>query len=256
MSSDCGGSFAPAASLQSKDRPREAARAERAPAVPVRKPLERKASRPVPARPKACLTPIPARWTAEPVTLVAGGPSLTPADLEAIRGKTRVIAVNDACRLAPWADMLYAADRPWWNHYRGVPDFAGEKWTQDKSGGDEAAFRWGLKCIRSERKPGLSFDPALIHQGANSGFQALNIAVLMGCRPIYLLGYDMQPTGGKLHWFGEHPPGVRRGVSFDLFRVAYVEAAPQLAAAGIPVINLSRETALTCFPRSRIDEVF
>lgn len=205
---------------------------------------------------KVCLQMIPRRWPGEPVTLVAGGPSLTLEDLETIRGKTRVIAINDACRLAPWADMLYAADRPWWDHYQGVPEFAGEKWTQDKSGGDQAALRWGLHCVRSERKQGLSFDPSVIHQGANSGFQVLNIAVLSGCAPIYLLAYDMQPTGGKLHWFGDHPPKVRRGISFDLYRMAFVEVAPQLEAAGIPVINLSRETALTCFPRMRIEEVF
>lgn len=207
------------------------------------------------AVPPSCFLPVERRWPGEPVTLIAGGPSLNLEDVEKVRGKTRVIAVNDACRLAPWADILYAADRPWWDYHKGVPDFPGEKWTQDKSGGDVAAARWGLQCVRSETRAGLSFDPAFIHQGANSGFQVLNIAVLISGGPIFLLGYDMQCTGGRAHWFGDHPPQVHRDANYAYFRRAYDQAAPELAAAGIDVINCSRETALTCFRRATIDEV-
>lgn len=173
-----------------------------------------------------------------------------------VAGKAiRTIAVNDCWRIAPHADLLYAADHAWWEVHSGVPDFAGERWTQDKSKGIETAKRWGLRCVRSESRPGLSFDPTFIHQGGNSGFQVLNLAVLFGAARILLLGFDMQWSGGKSHWFGDHPAPLRNPNNFKAYRAAFDQAAPQLKDAGIEVINCSVETALTCFPRARIQEV-
>lgn len=135
-----------------------------------------------------------------------------------------------------------------------MPAFAGERWTQHRAKGDKAAARWGLRLVRSEhRGQGLSFDPAFVRTGMNSGFQALNLAVLFGCTRILLLGFDMQKTGGRSHWFGDHPGKLNRTSPFPEFRKAFEAAAPQLAAAGIEVINCSRETALTCFPRQPIE---
>jgi len=175
----------------------------------------------------------------------------------------RTIAVNDAWRIAPWADVLYGADGPWWMHHRGVPRFAGEKWTQDKGPnslsrprGGCAADLYGLSVARSEANgPGVSLDPGYIRQGANSGFQALNLAALFGAARIWLLGFDMQHTGGRKHFFGPHPGPLDRGHSFKKWVAAFNTAAPQLAAAGIEVINCTRETALACFPRVAIEDL-
>jgi hypothetical protein len=52
-------------------------------------------------------------WAGETAVLVASGPSLCPSDVDRVRGRARVIAVNDGYRLAPWADVLYACDRRW-----------------------------------------------------------------------------------------------------------------------------------------------
>ena len=70
-------------------------------------------------------------WIGETVVCIGGGPSLTLADVTSIAGKARVIAINDAYRMAPWADMLYACDLKWWRWHDGAPYFLGEKWTQD-----------------------------------------------------------------------------------------------------------------------------
>ena len=52
------------------------------------------------------------QWAGDTCCILATGPSLTPAQAEYAKGKARVIAVNDAWRLAPWADILYACDAP------------------------------------------------------------------------------------------------------------------------------------------------
>lgn len=177
-------------------------------------------------------------------------------DAAKAKGRARIIAINDCWRLAPFADLLYAADAAWWDHHQGVPSFAGEKWTQDKGRGLAAAQRWNLKVVRSELRDGLSLDPQLIHQGYNSGFQALNLAVLFGAARVILLGFDMKATGGRSHWFGDHPAPLLRGSPYNLFVAAFDRAAPELVRAGIDVINCSRETALTCFRRASLDEVW
>jgi hypothetical protein len=94
----------------------------------------------------------------------------------------------------------------------------------------------------------------VIHYGMNSGYQAINLAYLMGATHIVLLGYDMQPTGGKQHWFGEHPDELRTGPLQSMFAPKFVRLALDLEAAGIRVTNCTRETALTCFKRASLQE--
>lgn len=112
----------------------------------------------------------------------------------------------------------------------------------------------GINVIRSAPHSGISTDPSLIHTGSNSGFQALNLAILAGASRVLLLGYDMQPTNGQSHWFGDHPGSLNRASPFAVFRKAFEDAADQIARLGVEVINCSRETSLTCFKRAALSE--
>lgn len=113
----------------------------------------------------------------------------------------------------------------------------------------------GLHWIPGERGCEPSFDPGLIRFGGNSGFQAVNIAALMGAKRIVLLGFDMQATGGKRHWFGDHPGVLNKASKYWEWAKAMDAAAPHYAKAGIEIVNCSRQTALTAYPRARIEDV-
>jgi hypothetical protein len=195
------------------------------------------------------------RWQGQTVAIVASGPSLASESLDALRD-IPAIAISDNWRKVPFADILYSCDPPWWHHHKGVPEFQGERWSQHK--GSRAwpaqATAMGVNVIRSEAKPGISLDPSVIHTGANSGFQALNLAILAGASRVLLLGYDMQQTEGKSHWFGDHPAGLQRTSPYHVFRKAFEDAAAQIESIGVDVINCSRETALTCFPRASLED--
>jgi len=206
---------------------------------------------------------IPRLWDGELAACIACGPSLDPQDIEAIEGRAKTIVINDAYRIAGWADLLYACDAPWWDRFAqdhlwevdgkqwaGALNFKGHRVTQDAG----AAYRWGLIHVEGKKGEGISLDPTYIHTGNNSGLQALNLAALLGARRIVLLGYDMGRTGGRAHWFGDHPAGLQKRTPFDRCIPAFEEAAPMLAVAGVEVVNASRETALTCFPRQPIKE--
>ena len=184
------------------------------------------------------------KFSRKSVVLAASGPSLIARDLEYCRGRAWVMVVNDAWRLASWADVLYAADENWWAYYDGVPAFDGVRWTQNI----QAATRWSLQYIESKPRLGLSLDLRYIHRGYNSGYQALNLAVLFGAKKIILLGYDMQSDGARSHFFGSHPQILQQLSTYSAFVAAFKTTIGDLQKAGCTVINCSRQTALDCFP--------
>lgn len=193
---------------------------------------------------------------------MATGPSLTASDASALANRRnspaddfRVVAVSDAYRLLPEADLLYSCDERWWSAHAGVPGFAGERWTQSKNRGLECAARFGLRVVDSEATSVPSDDPARIAQGSNSGFQAVNLAALAGARRIILVGFDMSSPAGRKHFFGDHAGAMNVPPAFSLFIRAFNDAAPVYAARGVEIINASRSTALSCFPRQTLEKV-
>jgi len=158
--------------------------------------------------------------------------------------------VNDAWRLAPWADVLYACDGRWWDAKK--PPSRANAPSLWVSQDEPACHRLGLAYVPSLNVAGLCRDPWVVHQGSNSGFQAMNLAYHFGATRILLLGFDMQKTGGKNHWFGDHPPGLQVPSPFAKFIQHFNVIAADLANNGVEVTNCSTETALRCFPRSTI----
>jgi hypothetical protein len=188
-----------------------------------------------------------------PAICIASGPSLTKEDVDYCHGRGRVYVVNDCYKLAPWADVLYACDDTWWIHHKGVPEFKGRKYTIDKN----AAAKYGLRLVQSTWREYFTLANDTIAQGRNSGFQAMNLAALHGHKKIILLGYDMKPAAnGERHWFGEHPPGLIRDSNYLAWRKHWSRAAPIIKAAGIEVVNCTRDSAIDCFPKMKLEDVF
>jgi hypothetical protein len=198
-------------------------------------------------------------WQDMTAIVAATGPSLTVGVAECCRwahaaGTHAVIAVSDAWRLMPWADALYSCDARWWDLHQ--PAFAGDKWSSHHLPDNDkraAASRHGLNLVRGRAGQGFSFDPECIHYGANSGFQAVNLALLFGARRIVLVGFDMRLVGGRSHFFGEHPAGLRRTSNHRNFISAFEVAAASLPA-GIEIRNATPGSALRGFPSIDLDQ--
>ena len=185
------------------------------------------------------------------VVCIGGGPSLTPADVDHCRGRaSAVVAINDAYRLAPWADVLYAADSQWWGWHKGVPAFGGLKYSLQKD-----AARWpNVQILRNTGEQGLELDPSGLRTGRNGGYQAINLAAHLtgpGGR-ILLLAYDMHVHSGRSHWFGDHPHA--RSSPFATFLERFRGIVEPLRLLNITVINCSRATELHLFPKQPITE--
>lgn len=217
-------------------------------------------------------------WAGLTVLVMACGPSLTPARVEAARqahqdGRIKCIGVNDAYLFAPWLDVSYAADSKWhaW-HTAGIAKPAlgltagevAERWRA--FAGQKCSIEWSGNAIADDavhmlrnrdsdvHGMGLSFDRERIATGRNSGAQATNIAVLSGASRILLLGIDGGPDrDGRTHAHGGHPSPSQPAV-WPYVRQSFSAMEHQLAERGIEVLNCSPESQVNAFPKVDIED--
>lgn len=190
-------------------------------------------------------------WPASTVVCIAPGPSLVREDTELVRGRYPVIAINDAVRMVPWADVLYSSDQTWFPKMNGAPSFQGRKYAilpQPRKANNPFA-RWPeIQVLKNTGQDGLERSPDGLRTGKNSGYAAINLAVHFGAVRILLLGYDMKiGSNGQTHF-----DGPRRGTpatNFPMFRAMFDTLPEPLKLAGVTVLNCSRKSALECFPR-------
>jgi hypothetical protein len=181
---------------------------------------------------------------------------MTREDAEYVRGKCRVIAVNNqgidtvhsetkelVPAFAPWADVLYAADTKWWQDYapRSLA-FAGLKVTIR-----DAYGMTGVNTLRISTEQVFDPKPTHLVTGGNSGYQAVHLAAHFGAKRILLLGFDMKMNGKQRHWFGNHPGRLNSPGNYPQWVRSFGRLATALKGKGIQVINCSTTSALDCF---------
>lgn len=174
----------------------------------------------------------------ETIVCIASGPSLTAEDCAAAQrlqaqGVCRVITVNASFRAAPWADWLWGMDDCFWSAY----------------GGEIAATFKGRRCAP------ILVDGAEIRdiKAGNSGAGAILLAAQLGAKRVILLGYDCAHTGGRAHWHPDHPAGLGNAGMVGRWPAQFAEVARMLPA-DCHVVNATRETALTQWPRMPLDD--
>ena len=202
------------------------------------------------------------QWQGQPCFVLATGPSLTSEVVHKIRMarmeyQWNALLINDAYKLAPWADALYAADNGWWGTHGDC--FRGQKWAchQDIEGNSKLHLveKLGLNLVRSKDGDTFSTDQSVIHHGSNSGFQAINLAMHFGCKFIVLVGFDMRIVDGNAHFFGRHPDPLGNGDdrTYSNFASAF-HAASKSLPEGVTILNATPNSALKCFPMVSIGE--
>lgn len=188
-------------------------------------------------------------WRGETVFILASGPSACKEDAQRAKEKGRVITVNCAIRLCE-SDAHYAGDHKWWDFYRDDwKDFRGLRFSINT----DAVVEFDCIHVPVEGKRGLG--KRGVATCGNSGYQATNLAYLLGARKICLIGFDMKP--GKAHHFhGDHRGGTLTNPTTGLYRdwiKGFSELHEALAGEGVELVNCSRNTALT-IPRASLDD--
>jgi hypothetical protein len=190
-------------------------------------------------------------WEGETVAILASGPSMSQQVADQVaRSAVRTIAINTTVKLAPWADMLYAADRAWWDrHWKEVKGFQGLRVTC------RPEYNRELLSLEMSGISGFDRDPGKVRSGKNSGYQAICVAVHAGAKTIYLHGFDCHSiTNGRTknrdhHWHGVHPSPLRNhGESIYQSWIDRFNELPGLLPKGVTVINCTPGSSLKCFP--------
>lgn len=183
---------------------------------------------------------IPRRHAGQTVAIVAAGPSATREDVDYCRSRGwHVWAVNTSYTFG--CDSVYACDYRWWQRYHSDV-MVQDRWTWS----ERAAAEFGLRHVRGVDAPGFSGRSDRVHTGGNSGFQCLNLVVLMGAARIVLLGYDMRHVEGRKHWHADHPKGFANPRSGFLAECAARFDAIQ--PLGCEVLNCTPGSAIRRFP--------
>lgn len=121
--------------------------------------------------------------------------------------------------------------------------------------------------------PEFSCNPFDLHWGATVVYTALQLAIYMGCNPIYLIGIDfyfkesivtdpgkkhvMIADGEKNHFHPDYrPPGEKWYIPrLDHQKKSFLAAKKYALANDIKIINASRETHLDVFDQINLDQV-
>jgi hypothetical protein len=195
-------------------------------------------------------------WRDETIACIASGPTAKKAGVELLRGRAKVIAINESWQLCPWADMLYGCDWRWWFLHHGVQAFKGLKLAAEQEACNQFKEIKKVTIVDVDCNE-LQFDRAgHIGAGGNSGFQCLNLAAQFGGSRILLVGYDMRIDLGE-HWHPRHYPPLSNPHPNDnlpRWRKAIDGAHKSFAQVGIEVINCSPVSLLTAYPKMTIAE--
>jgi hypothetical protein len=209
---------------------------------------------------------IPRKYPGATGIVVGTGPSITDADIEAIRAarqadRGRVFAANRAHEFVP-ADVIHGCNYQFWHRWwPDLRDHPADRWTTRP---ELEGIYPGLEYIAERWEPGLSRDPAWIAAHHGTGPQLVNIAYLYGCTRLLLVGWDMRFHGKQdnrtyvtrrylgeddltlQHWPRTGPNGELEGLIREMETIRPAEY-------GIEIINCTPGSALRCFPFMEID---
>jgi hypothetical protein len=130
--------------------------------------------------------------------------------------------------------------------------FSGQKVSIHNSGmqiSDPAVF-----IMRNKDRSGLSEEPNSLCTGANSGYQALNLAVLAGAKRVLLVGYDMRFGAAQSHSHNGHPIKTAEAC-YVTFAKNFASMLPQLKKLSVEVINCNPKSAIGAFRKEDLASV-
>lgn len=195
-------------------------------------------------------------WEGQDVYIIGGGPSLKTFDWNLLLDKN-TIGCNSAFILGAEICKICAfGDFKWWKHYKeDLKSYKGMVVTNSPR-----IARLPDKEILGVRRKGrgLSNDIYFLAWNGNTGAMAVNLALLLGARRVFLLGFDMKLSEkGRANWHDKRYERVKADV-YKRFMQGFRYAADDLPIKfpGREVINLTEDSLLDVFPKQSVLEHF
>lgn len=188
------------------------------------------------------------------VYIIGGGPSLREFDWKQLENKN-TIGCNSAFRKGSRiCNICFFSDPKWFDKfYEELSAYKGRLVTHNPSL-KKADEEWLYVVERGTRK-GLYKDR--LCYGGNSGCGAINLALLMGAKRVFLLGFDCKPgKNNEANWHKWQIEPMMPGLH-DKFLKGFkqlAEALPQVFPE-CEVINLTPDSAIPYFTFNQFEKV-
>ncbi len=143
----------------------------------------------------------------EDVFIIAGGSSLSDFDFNLLKDK-KTIAINRACEYVINPTAIYWTDKRVYRWYKKIIDnLSCIKVTSV----DDSIMNSDITILKRSDDSIFRKDRRdLILAGNNSGFGAIDLAIKMGAKRIFLLGYDMRIMNDKQHFHEGYPVNLHK----------------------------------------------
>lgn len=200
----------------------------------------------------------------ETIFIIGGGPSLVGYNWELLRGR-RIIGINRAFEVVPWADFIYFTDTKFFEEYRdkgllqvdAILATSNDKISHPK-----------VVNFRDTGVNGLDLDMNCLRVGKNSGHAAINLAIHLKAKNIVLMGFDMcvdmidvtrlsdkrvTKVTGRTHWHSGYRvgPNLRTYTTMLKHFPTLVEPLNEL---GVKVFNANLNSKLNVFQKVSLEE--
>ncbi len=194
--------------------------------------------------------------------ILGGGRSLSQANLKLL-SQSRVIAINDAYKLAQW-DMCYFKDGNWYyqNAFKDRPEagsnadnlknFKGLKVTSCSDDIEEE----DILRLQRGRRDHLERDPRFITHCNNAGAEAVALAIMLGCNLLVLVGFDMRQVDGRHNYHENHEREMPDSIYSEYYMKPFSSLSQAAKELGVDIINCTIGSALDTFPIVALEEVF
>lgn len=136
--------------------------------------------------------------TGRAVSILGGGPSLTPKIAQALAPYPHIV-VNNSYQLVHRPTVLVVMDRRWFEWHGAAVMAGGHTVIVPRRPGVAIPYPGKHYPMLRERDMIWPKAPGTIG-GKNSGHAAINLAILMGASRIYVAGFDMGFPGARTHW--------------------------------------------------------
>jgi len=196
----------------------------------------------------------PQCWEGQDVFVVGAGPSLASFDPQRLRGKNVIACNHTGFQLgAEIVKILFFSDHSFFLSQRPqLEAFGGWIVTSSPNLTRLSSPDWLLGVNR--RHDGLHREA--VGFGANSGCSAVNLALIMGAKRVFLVGMDCREINNQTHWDGRHHNSKNNKDVYRAFLNGW-EAISSALPKVFPdrqIINATPGSAIEYFPRCSYED--
>ena len=176
----------------------------------------------------------PRQWEGQDVYLIGGGASLQSFDFNLLIGRN-TIGSNDAFRLgSEIIQICLFGDASW---------FHKNKFDLEKFGGTIVTCAPSLMTLNTPMLKQMKRAREGLAKGSNLGWNfstgasAINLAISLGAKCVFLLGYDLCLVNEKSHWHDKRPH-VTRDAIFIRFQRGFKCISEHLVNYDVKVVHV------------------